>query len=197
MNRALLASLLLLGAVAVPTVSFAQASAPPPPTPASAMVPTPVAFSLLPPGEPTSFGSTLPPTLAVLPLRLSLMSDTFPISGALAGDACQAQEEANSAWSFPVQRATYLRLTPQLTLSGFSSGGCTLDAALGGGASYVLPLPSNLWLVVNAGLLSQPAFPGGSRTRGDVHVDIMMRPTPDRAYALGLWRRGMTFTGQW
>jgi len=196
MKRTGLASLLLgLGTFAFAPSSFAQD--PPPPTPASAMVPTPVALSLFPPGEPTSNGGGLPPTLAVLPLRLSLMGGTFPIASALAGNPCLAQTEANSNWGFPVQRATYLKLTPQLSLTGFSSGGCTLDASLGGGASYVLPLPSNLWLVINAGLLSQPSLPGGARTRGDVHVDLMLRPTPDRAYAVGLGRRGVTFTGQW
>ena len=161
------------------------------------MVPTPVQLSLLPPGEPTSFGTGLPPTLAVLPLRLSLMGGTFPIAGALPGDPCLAQQEANSAWGFPIQRATYLPLLPQLTLHGFSSGGCTLDASVGGSVSYAITLPSNMWLVVNAGLLSQPSMPGGSRTRGDLHVDLWMRPTPDRAYAFGLGRRGVTFTGQW
>jgi len=179
----------------MPAASFAQD--PPPPTPASAMVPTPLQLSLLPPGEPTSFGTGLPPTLAVLPLRLSLMGGTFPIAGALPGDPCLAQQEANSAWGFPIQRATYLPLLPQLTLHGFSSGGCTLDASVGGSVSYAITLPSNMWLVVNAGLLSQPSMPGGSRTRGDLHVDLWMRPTPDRAYAVGLGRRGVTFTGQW
>ncbi len=196
MNRALLAACFVLGAVATPTAGFAQY--PPPPTPASAMVPTPVQLTLSPPGEPTSFGTGLPATLAVLPLRLSLMGDTFPIAGALPGDPCHAQAEANSAWGFPIQHATYMRLTPQLTLSGFSSGGCTLDASIGGAASYVLPLPSNnLWLVINAGLLSQPGLPGGSRTRADLRLDLMMRPSPDRAYSVGVGRRGVTFTGQW
>ena len=149
MNRALLAACLVIGAVAMPAASFAQD--PPPPTPASAMVPTPVQLSLVPPGEPTSFGTGLPPSLAVLPLRLSLMGDTFPIASALPGDPCLAQQEANSAWGFPIHRATYLRLLPQLTLHGFSTGGCTLDASVGGSVSYAITLPSNMWLVVNAG----------------------------------------------
>ena len=54
-----------------------------------------------------------------------------------------------------------------------------------------------MWLVVNAGLLTQPSLPGGARTRADLRLDLMMRPTPDCAYAVGIGRRGVTFTGQW
>jgi hypothetical protein len=198
MNRALPAALLTLSAVGFPASASAQD--PPPSTPASAIVPTPVPLQLfMPSGEPTSAGGVLPPSLAVLPLRLSLMGATFPIAGALPGDPCASREESsgNTVWGFPMQHATYLPLTPQLTLSGFSSRGCPLDAAIGGGASYAITLPDNLWLVVNAGLLSQPGLPGVARTRADLRLDLMMRPSPDRAYALGLGRRGVTFTGQW
>jgi len=164
------------------------------------MVPTPVPLQLfLPSGEPTSFGAALPPSLAVLPLRLSLMSATFPIAGALPGDPCASSETSggNTVWGFPMQHATYMQLTPALTLHGFSTRGCALDASVGGGVSYALALPSNMWLVVNAGLLSQPSMPGSTRTRGDARLDLMLRPTPDRAYAVGIGRRGVTFTGQW
>jgi hypothetical protein len=164
------------------------------------MIPTPVPLQLfMPSGEPTSSGGVLPPTLAVLPLRLSLVGATFPIAGALAGDPCASREESsgNTVWGFPVQHATYLQLTPQLTLQGFASRGCPLDSAIGGGVSYAIALPSNLFFVLNAGLLSQPSLPGGARTRADVRVDLMLRPAPDRAYALGIGRRGVTFTGQW
>jgi hypothetical protein len=198
MKRAAPAAILVLVILGLPAASFAQD--PPPPTPASAMVPTPVPLQLFPPsGEPTSTGGVLPPTLAVLPLRLSLMGGTFPIAGALPGDPCDSREESsgNTVWGFPVQHATYLQLTPQLTLHGFSSQGCPLDASVGGGVSYAITLPSNLWLVVNAGVLSQPSLPGGARTRADARLDLMMRPTPDRAYAVGIGRRGVTFTGQW
>jgi hypothetical protein len=198
MNRALPAALLALSALGLPATAAAQD--PPPSTPASAIVPTPVPLQLfVPSGEPTSAGGVLPPTLAVLPLRLSLMGATFPIAGALPGDPCASREESsgNTVWGFPMQHATYLSLTPQLTLSGFSSRGCPLDSSIGGGASYAITLPDHLWLVVNAGLLSQPSLPGGARTRADLRLDLMMRPSPDHAYALGLGRRGVTFTGQW
>jgi hypothetical protein len=197
MKRAPLAAIAVLSLLALPAESFAQD---PPPTPASAMIPTPVPLRLFAPtGEPTSAGGVLPPTLAVLPLRLSLMGATFPIAGAFAGDPCASREESsgNTVWGFPVQNATYLQLTPQLTLHGFSSQGCPLDSSIGGGISYAITLPQNLWLVVNAGLLSQPGMPGGTRTRAETRLDLMMRPTPDRAYALGIGRRGVTFTGQW
>jgi hypothetical protein len=198
MNRALPAAILAQISLALPATAAAQD--PPPSTPAAAIVPTPVPLQLfVPSGEPTSAGGVLPPALAVLPLRLSLTGATFPIAGALSGDPCASREESsgNTVWGFPMQHATYLSLTPQLTLSGFASRGCPLDSAIGGGASYAITLPSNMWLVVNAGLLSQPSLPGGARTRADLRLDLMMRPSPDRAYALGIGRRGVTFTGQW
>ncbi len=198
MNPFLPAALLALTVLALPTTSAAQD--PPPSTPAAAIVPTPVPLRLfMSTGEPTSAGGALPPALAVLPLRLSLASATFPIAGALPGDPCASREESsgNTLWGFPMQHATYLPLTPQLTLSGFASRGCPLDSAIGGGLSYAITLPNNFWLVANAGLLSQPSLPGGTRTRTDLRLDLMMRPTPDRAYAVGIGRRGVTFTGQW
>ena len=198
MNPFLPAALLALSALVLPTTSAAQD--PPPSTPAAAIVPTPVPLRLfMSTGEPTSPGGALPPALAVLPLRLSLASATFPIAGALPGDPCASREESsgNTVWGFPMQHATYLSLTPQLTLSGFASRGCPLDSAIGGSLSYAITLPNNFWLVANAGLLSQPSLPGGTRTRADLRLDLMMRPTPDRAYAVGIGRRGVTFTGQW
>ncbi len=198
MNRAFPAAVLALATLSRPAPVAAQD--PPPSTPAAAIVPTPVPLRLfMPTGEPTSSGGVLPPALAVLPLRLSLAGATFPIAGALPGDPCASREESsgNTVWGFPMQHATYLSLTPQLTLSGFASRGCPLDSAIGGGVSYAIKLPDNFWLVANAGLLSQPSLPGGARTRADLRLDLMMRPTPDRAYALGLGRRGVTFTGQW
>ena len=75
--------------------------------------------------------------------------------------------------------------------------GCPLDASMGGAAACEIALPRNLGLVVSAGLLSQPSVLGGAKTSADAHLDLMFRPSPDRAYALGLGRRGVTFTGQW
>ena len=109
MNRTLPAAVLALAALAVPATGAAQD--PPPSTPAAAIVPTPVPLRLfMPTGEPTSAGGVSPPALAVLPLRLSLASGTFPIAGALPGDPRASREESsgNTVWGFPMQHATYL-----------------------------------------------------------------------------------------
>lgn len=195
--RALLNLLLPLCIMGLPAAASAQD---PPPSPAAAMVPAPVPLRLFAPfGEPTSTSGGLAPPLAVLPMRLSLLAATFPVGGALPGDPCASSAEAsgNSVWGFPMQHATFLPLTPQLSLAGFSSRGCALDASMGGAVSYAIPLPRNLWLVVSTGLLSQPNLPSPSRTAADARVDLMLRPSADRSYALGLGRRGVTFTGQW
>jgi hypothetical protein len=95
--------------------------------------PVPADDGLGQPGAPTPFA-------AFTPLHLSLIGGLFPIGSALPG--CDSREDAsgNSQNGFPIERYSYLRLTPQLTLHGFSSGGCPVDAGAGGGLTYSAPL---------------------------------------------------------
>src|SRR5580704_2319373 len=81
-------------------------------------------------GEPTQAG--LSPWLASMPLRLSLQSTIFPMAGAFPNCASLEESSGNSFNGFPVQRYTIVPLTPNLTLQGFSSGGCPIDGAIGG-----------------------------------------------------------------
>ena len=96
------------------------------------------------------------PFAAFTPLRLSLAQGLFPIGDKLPG--CDSREDAsgNSINGFPIERYSYLRLTPRLTLHGFSSGGCLVDAGIGGGLSYSSPLGKNLWLVSSVGFYGLP-----------------------------------------
>jgi hypothetical protein len=171
------------------------------PAPSLAWMPTPTALQLRPLfGEPTGDTQGLAPALAVMPLRLSLLSTSFPIAGALGGAPCASREEAsgNTVNGFAVQRQVYLAITPRLVLHGFSSAGCPLDAGIGGGLTYSVPVAKSVFLVASAGAYSLPsAQPGRVLTKGDARIDLIFRSTPDRAWGIGLGRRGVKLTGTW
>jgi hypothetical protein len=171
------------------------------PAPAPVWMPTPTALQLRPLfGEPTGDAQGLAAALAVMPLRLSLMSTTFPIAGALGGNPCASREEpsGNTANGFAVQHQAYLAITPQLVLHGFSTAGCPLDAGVGGGVTYTVPVSKSVFLVASAGAYSLPSVqPGRVLTKGEARVDLVFRSTPDRAWGVGLGRRGLKLTGTW
>ncbi|HYQ04578.1 MAG TPA: hypothetical protein VER96_38155, partial [Polyangiaceae bacterium] len=73
------------------------------------------------------------------PLRLSLTSGVFPQANAFSGCDTRAEASGNSVNGFALQRYSFLRLTPQLTLHGFSMVGCSVDAGMGGGLTYTVP----------------------------------------------------------
>jgi len=171
------------------------------PAPAPVWMPTQPALQLRPLfGEPTGDAQGLAAALAVMPLRLSLMSTTFPIAGALGGNPCASREEpsGNTANGFAVQHQAYLAITPQLVLHGFSTAGCPLDAGVGGGVTYTVPVSKSVFLVASAGAYSLPSVqPGRVLTKGEARVDLVFRSTPDRAWGVGLGRRGLKLTGTW
>jgi hypothetical protein len=127
------------------------------------------------------------------------MGDSFPIASALGGAPCASREEpsGNTMWGFPLQRQTYLPLTSRLVLHGFSRLGCPLDAGAGGGLTFAMPLPKDLWLVAAAGVYGQPALPGRSLLRSDAKLDVVLRATTDHPLAVGIGKRGLTFSGWW
>jgi hypothetical protein len=200
MKRLLLVSFsrVVLAACSVAWTTPARADDPPPAPPWMA---TPVALQLRPLfGEPTGDASGLAPALAVLPLRLSLLSTTFPIAGAFGGNPCAPRMEAsgNTTNGYPVQRQIYLPITPRLVLHGFSSGGCPLDAGGGGAVTYELPVSKSISLVGSAGTYILPSQqPGRSVTRGDARLDLVFHSAPDRAWGIGVGRRGLKLTGTW
>ncbi len=90
------------------------------------------------------------------PLHLSLTQGLFPIESRFPGCASREDASGNSINGFAVERYSYLRLTPQLTLHGFSSAGCAIDAGLGGGLTYSTPLANKWWLASSVGFYTLP-----------------------------------------
>ena len=169
------------------------------PTSGPGMSTTSMQLKLTPLGEPTG-DRALEPTIAVLPLRLSLINEALPIGRAFGDDPCASSGDSagNSIQGFPILRQTYLPITPRLVLHGFSRGGCPIDAGIGGGMTYSIPLPANLWLVASAGVYTQPSVaPGPAVFKPDARLDILLRKTPDSALSLGVGRRGIALTGLW
>jgi hypothetical protein len=151
--------------------------------------------SLLWSGEPTQAG-TLSPWLASTPLRLSLQSTIFPMAGAFPNCAAVEGPSGNSINGWAVQRYTIIPLTPNLALHGFSSAGCPIDGAIGGGLTYSSPLGKEWWLVAGAGMYGVPRHDSmPARRRSDLRID-MMKALPDgRSLSVGVGRRGVTVGG--
>ena len=158
-----------------------RASADDPPLQLSAPTPAPstgVTFRLpqlwLPVGEPSGSGDLLP-ELLLEPLRLSLTGGIFPVASAYPQCDTRGDDAGNSEHGMPLQRAAFLRLSPRLTLHGFSSGGCPIDAGLGGGVTYAVPLRPSLWLVAGAGIYSVPGRNDvlAARNAAQVRLDLV------------------------
>jgi hypothetical protein len=150
-------------------------------------------------GEPTSDDS-LAPAIAVLPLRLSLVGSVFPVEHAFGDDSCaqSAAASGNTVWGFPVQSQTYFALTPRLAVHGFSRLGCPLDAGVGWGITYAAPIAPRWWVVGGLGAYGlASALPGRPLVSTDARVDLVYRPSPDRAWAVGLGKRGVSLSGIW
>jgi hypothetical protein len=133
----------------------------------------------------------LPTTSAFAPLRLSLTGGIFSQASAFSGCDARSDASGNSLNGFAVQRYTFLRLTPELVLHGFSVAGCAVDSGMGGGLSYSLPLRKNLWLVSSAGFYGMPA-PGGGMpavVTSAARVDVVKQLAWGRTLSVGLGAR--------
>jgi len=128
---------------------------------------------------------------AFAPLRLSLTSGLFSQAGAFSGCDSRTDASGNSVNGFAVQRYSLLRLTPQLSLHGFSLTGCAVDAGMGGGFTYTVPLRKSLWLVASAGFYAQPNFGGGTSafTTSAARVDVVKQLAWGRTLSVGLGTR--------
>ncbi|HEY0468793.1 MAG TPA: hypothetical protein VGC79_31585 [Polyangiaceae bacterium] len=122
------------------------------------------------------FASQNGPTVmaAFAPLRLSLTGGLFPQASAYSNCDSRTDASGNSVSGFAAQYYSFLRLTPQLVLHGFSSLGCAVDAGMGGGLSYAVPLRKGLWLVPSAGFYALPSA-GGGTTWGSPSVTTSAR----------------------
>jgi len=182
-------------------VAVAQSAQPDPPQgPGVAMMPPLTRLQLTPLfGEPTGPAGSLAPPIAVLPLRLSLFGDVFPYGHLMPGDACGSSEGAagNSFAGFAAQRQAYLPLASRFTFHAFSRAGCPLDSVGGAGLTYALPLPKDMWLVASAGLATQQLSSGRGVLRNDARLDFVIDGSSKRPFAVGIGRRGLTFSGLW
>jgi hypothetical protein len=145
----------------------------------------------------------LPPSVAVLPLRLSLLAATLPEVAKWGLDPCSAASDPSGGSTpfFPMNRSAFLPLTPRLVLHGFSSGRCVADTGIGGGITYTAPMAKDWWLTAGVGGYAVQAFrpnqPASLVGKSDARVDLTYRPAPDRAWSFGVGRRGLTLGGTW
>jgi hypothetical protein len=113
---------------------------------------------------------------------------------------CASHEDAsgNSMHGFAIRRYGFVALTPQLVLHGFSSAGCAVDGALGGGLTYAVPLRPALWLVAGAGFFGTPPHAGlAAQQRGDLRLDLIQQRGDGQSVSVGLGQRGVNFGATW
>lgn len=149
------------------------------------------------PGEPTGTAG-LSPWVASTPLRLSLQGAIRPIAGGFSNCASLEEPSGNTVNGFPVQRFASIRLAPALVLQGFSSAGCPVDGALGGGLTYTISIRPSLSLVVGAGAYGVPAHsPYPARVANDARIDLMKGVDGGGTLSIGIGKRGISFGGAW
>ena len=132
------------------------------------------------------------PTVAAAfaPLRLSLTGGLFSQAGAFSGCDSRTDASENSVHGFATQYYSFVRLAPQLVLHGYSMLGCAVDAGMGGGLTYAVPLRKNLWLVPSAGFYAVPSFGGGSAfVTAAARVDLVKQLAWGRTLNVGLGTR--------
>lgn len=158
-----------LAAIATAFLFAPGASADPSPLPSSPIVsvPTPLSF-----GEPTGPSSSF---YWAQPIRLSLSSSYFSHGAMFANCASREEAAGNSVGGIAVQKFTLLRLSPHLVLTGFSSLGCPIDGAIGGAASYGVPLSSTTHFVLSSGFYTAPALPPALVTRAEAKTTGALR----------------------
>jgi hypothetical protein len=198
MRRIVLGLAILLGAFGATTAGAQEPTGPVLQMPAWPLAPNPqLATPSLLLGEPSA-GGDLSPWLASIPLRLSLQSGIAPIGGSFPN--CESREDAagNSFHGVPLQRYALLQLAPRLVLHGFSSAGCPVDGAIGGGVTYSVPLRPSLWLVAGAGVYGVPPHaPFPARLQSETRVDLLKELDGGRSLSVGIGRRGVSFGGTW
>lgn len=139
------------------------------------------------PGSPSPFAS-------VTPLRLSLNQGLFPIASTLHGCASREDASGNSINGFPIERFSYLRLFPRLTLHGFSSIGCAADAGLGAGLTYAAPLGKKWWFVSGVGLHGLPPLDSARSAiwSAAARVDLVKQLPEGHVLSFGMGTRNRT-----
>jgi len=124
------------------------------------------------------FAARVGPTgsAAFAPLRLTLTSGLFSQASVFSGCDSRTDASGNSVNGFARQYYSFVSLTPRLVLHGYSTQGCALDAGMGGGITYTVPLRKSLWLVPSAGFYMLPNSAGGgaaARVTASGRVDLV------------------------
>jgi hypothetical protein len=137
------------------------------------------------------FAARVGPTAsaAFAPLRLSLMSGLFPQASVFSGCASRTDASGNSVNGFASQYYGFVHLTPQLVLHGYSMMGCAVDAGIGGGLTYAVPLRNHLWLVPSAGFYALPNSLGGGAAApvtAAARVDLVKQLGWGRTLSVGI-----------
>jgi hypothetical protein len=69
-------------------------------------------------------------------------------------------------------------------------GGCAVDAGMGGGLTYAIPLRKSLWLVPSAGFYALPHASGGSATvTTAARIDLVKQLAWGRTLSVGIGTR--------
>ena len=133
--------------IALPASAHAQTviALPSPGLPQTLVIPTGT-------GDASRSTAGLPLDLAMMPLRLSLTSVSWASAGAMIPDCTQHAEQSGNTQSYlPQNRAAAIHLVPNLTLVGFSTTSCLVDATAGAGLVYTAPIRKDMWLVAGVG----------------------------------------------
>jgi len=144
-------------------------------------------------------GARAPEWILFEPLRLGLLSQA-PATGR-SHPACADNNELLGAStgqsSFASQHVIGTRLTPSLTLFGFTRGGCALDAGIGGAIVHATPLRPNIWLTTSAGFLFLPQYnPNGTPAmRTQLRTDVIFKQNDGRSVNVGVGMHGVSVGG--
>lgn len=156
-------------------------------------LPEPRAQMLATRDDGTDDTSVLAGYRALAPLRLSLEATLFPKAGGFPNCVSREDDVGNSVGGIPVQHSMMLRLTPRLVLSGFTQLGCPIDAGIGTGLTYALPVGRSSWLVFGGGVYGAPAQ---AQLFGGLGPSMLgaVRGTPSPVSAAGrvdlVWKTG-------
>lgn len=148
--------------------------------------------------------------LAVEPLRLELFGRHATPTHGCGDQMAEAATGMSTMRSmtltgFSIGGASSWR-TPRLSLFGFSRFGCVLDAAVGAGVTFTVPVHREIFLSLSGGALYLPATSpgisngaGGPASSASVHVDVVLRRPDGNAFTVGVATatRGLTFGGLW
>jgi hypothetical protein len=154
----------------------------------------PLRLALVPADDGLGEPGALLPLWSFTPLQLSLKQGLFAAGSTLPNCASREDASGNSINGFPVERYSYLRLTPRLTLHGFSSGGCAVDAGLGGGLTYAAPLGKKLWLVSAVGFYALPSIDlaASAVVSASARVEVVKQLRAGHVLSFGMGTRNRT-----